>query len=323
MKNSIVTLNGLKEKFKAIIEETEKLENEGKNIEREIKEEIRDKDRTAQGDSTIRAMREILKSRVEELRTASRLHPEIVNMINTYNSAVTVLQPILELYYQNNSNKPNPLIIEKPKFESLQAATLLLPSLFLPYIRRIRDESKQAIGIIESLISSLPPESRDKLNSIRQQIEKHPETKKFIILNHSDHFYQKLEDEINLCYTYGAYTAVLILSRKLIENLLIDVLRNKYGNKTKSAREVYYREDKHRFHDFTRLLENLEGKKDDFKVDKDTFEKFISSVEPFRKGANSKTHSIVNLIEKKEELEKFNVQDLASLLMRLENFNKK
>ncbi|PKP61005.1 MAG: hypothetical protein CVT88_01400 [Candidatus Altiarchaeales archaeon HGW-Altiarchaeales-1] len=217
----------------------------------------------------------------------------------------------------------NPDIYAKLKgiFDFASAVLPYDKNSFVVMQKRLDEKWDEPIGpiisVIDHLLKLIEMEENDKFKKPMDTKEK------FITLKHSDYFYQKLEDEINLCYTYGAYTAVLILSRKLIENLLIDVLRNKYGNKTKSAREVYYREDKHRFHDFTRLLENLEGKKDDFKVDKDTFEKFISSVEPFRKGANSKAHSIVNLIEKKEELEKFNVQDLASLLMRLENFNKK
>ncbi len=68
---------------------------------------------------------------------------------------------------------------------------------------------------------------------------------------------------------------------------------------------------------------NFEYKKDDFRVDKNIIDKFISLVKPFRKGANSKAHSIVHLTEKKEDLKKYEVQKLASLLIKLEKFNKK
>ena len=139
----------------------------------------------------------------------------------------------------------------------------------------------------------------------------------FIVLNHPVDFYQKLESEINICYACGAYTAVLILSRKLIENLLIDILRKKYGDRTQEDVEVYFSTDLGRFHDFTVLLRNFDERKADFKVDKDIIEQFFDLIRPFKKGANRKTHSIVHLIEKKEELESYNIQKLASLLMRL------
>lgn len=143
---------------------------------------------------------------------------------------------------------------------------------------------------------------------------------KFITLDHSDYFYQKLESEINICYISGSYTAVLILSRKLIENLLIDILRKKYGYKTEEDVEIYYRTNLGRFHDLARLLKNLGERKSDFRIDMDIINEIFKLIKPFRKNANKKAHSIVHLIEEKEELENFNVQRLVSLLIRL--FNK-
>jgi hypothetical protein len=42
-----------------------------------------------------------------------------------------------------------------------------------------------------------------------------------------DFFYDQLKDEINKAYKFGLFTSVIILSRKLIEDLIIDVLRSK------------------------------------------------------------------------------------------------
>ncbi|MGD2248783.1 MAG: hypothetical protein PVF58_10300 [Candidatus Methanofastidiosia archaeon] len=149
------------------------------------------------------------------------------------------------------------------------------------------------------------------------QEEKFKSEEKFITLNHDDFFYQRLEEEINTCYAEGAYTAAFVMSRKLIENLLIEVLREKYGHKTKNDVEIYFEINQGRFQDFSKLLENLENRKKDFKIDKNTIEEFFNLVKPFKRAANSKTHSIVHIFEKKEELEEYEVQRLASLLMRL------
>ncbi len=161
-------------------------------------------------------------------------------------------------------------------------------------------------------------ESKDK-KSIPSIPIKTESKENFVELTHPDYFYQKLESEINSCYTCGAYTAVLVLSRKLLENLVIDVLRKKYGQNTKRDVEMYFGTDEGRFHDFTFLLKNLDEQKNDFKIDKEIINQFLRLIKPFRKNANSKAHSIVHLIDKKEELKQFDVQKLASLLIRLYN----
>jgi len=43
----------------------------------------------------------------------------------------------------------------------------------------------------------------------------------------SDEFYKILVQNINLAYRYGLYTAAMVLIRKILENLLIDILRKK------------------------------------------------------------------------------------------------
>lgn len=152
------------------------------------------------------------------------------------------------------------------------------------------------------------------------EISQTTESKENVVeLNHPEYFYKKLESEINSCYSCKAYTAVIILSRKLIENLLIDVLRKKYGSTTKRDVEMYYGTEQGRFHDFTFLLKNLDEQKGDFKIDEEIIHQFFELVKPFRKNANSKAHSIVHIIEKKEELKDYDIQRLASLLIRLYN----
>jgi hypothetical protein len=139
---------------------------------------------------------------------------------------------------------------------------------------------------------------------VQKLSEKQLSGEKFISLNRQDYFYKKLESEINICYTYGAYTVVLILGRKLIENLLIDVLRRKYGEDTFENVEIYFSTDLRRFHDFVVFLKNFSKRKAEFRVDKDLIEQFFELVGPFRKGANKKMHSIIHLIEKKRRARK-------------------
>ena len=180
-------------------------------------------------------------------------------------------------------------------------------------IRKIEDLIKIE-DHIKNMLKNIKSKETDP--ELPEKVEK---KEKFITLNHPDYFYQELASEINACYAAGAYTSVLILSRKLIENLLIDVLRKKYGDEAKKDVEMYYRTDSGRFHDFNTLLRHLNKQKVDFEVDEEILKEFFKLVRPFRKSANKKAHSIVHVIGKKEELKEFEVQKLASLLVRLYN----
>ncbi len=140
---------------------------------------------------------------------------------------------------------------------------------------------------------------------------------KFISIPGLDNFYQRLIKEINHTYQNETYTSTLILCRKLIENLLIDLLRKKFGSNTKEDVEIYYNTKDGRFHDFTYLVKNFEERKEEFLVDKELVEEFVRLVKPFRKGANSKTHSIIHFVGNKEDLIQFNIGNMADLLMRL------
>jgi hypothetical protein len=71
------------------------------------------------------------------------------------------------------------------------------------------------------------------------------------------------------------FTSVVILSRKMIENLIIEILRKKYPQKVKGNLDIYYNKNERRFHDFTMLVKNLEVKKKDFGPDENTLSKFI------------------------------------------------
>ncbi len=91
-----------------------------------------------------------------------------------------------------------------------------------------------------------------------------------IKLEFGDLFYDMLKKEINSGYKFGLYSGVAVLSRKLIENLLIDILRKKYPRSQKGNLELYYDKNRRRFHDFAILIENLEKRKREFEIDEPT-----------------------------------------------------
>lgn len=103
-------------------------------------------------------------------------------------------------------------------------------------------------------------------------------------------FYPELVDEINTCYRFGIYDGVFVLTRKLLENLLIDILRTKYGT---SHIDLYYNTNEKRHRNFSTLVSNFDENLNDFEhissaLDSD----FIIELNDFRKTANQEAHAI-------------------------------
>jgi hypothetical protein len=136
-----------------------------------------------------------------------------------------------------------------------------------------------------------------------------------IDIKFEDIFYRNLTKEINKCYKLGSYTASFILSRKLIENLVIGVLRKKFPPSPENL-EIYYRAKEGRFHDLTILLKNLEEKKFEFGIDAEIITEFFKLIKPFRPTANSNAHSIL-IWGDKDELDKLQVEKMAGLLIKI------
>jgi len=120
----------------------------------------------------------------------------------------------------------------------------------------------------------------------------------------------------------GLFTSVMLLSRKLFENLLIEILRIKYPPKTPDNLEIYFIKTEQRFQNFTILLKNIEDRKSEFTVDEPLITEIISRIKPFRKGANSNAHSIIIVSEEKDILN-YDISRISALLFKLDSNVKK
>lgn len=131
-------------------------------------------------------------------------------------------------------------------------------------------------------------------------------------------FYIKLIDEINTLYDNGHYVPVCLLVRKLFENLIIEILRKKYGT---SDIDLYYDKSKGRFQSFSTLLDNFEAKMDDFKHIESGFDvSIIRRMNKYRNRCNSAAHSISFDITPGEiDNKKDDINYLVKLLVRILN----
>lgn len=140
-------------------------------------------------------------------------------------------------------------------------------------------------------------------------------TEKYLPVFFEDPLYNELVDEINKSVTFDLPNAAYVLSRKLVENLIIDVLRKKFSN-SKEGVNLYYDTARRRFKDFSILINNLNDNKSQYLSEEKKIETIVALSERFKKNANSSAHSIFSLA-KIEELDRYKVPDLVKSLQSL------
>jgi len=131
-----------------------------------------------------------------------------------------------------------------------------------------------------------------------------------------DIFYDRLEDEINTSYSNPALpNAVLMLSRKLIENLVYNLLQYKFGG---PGIQIYFDTVHNRPLDFGILLDNLRDQKSQFNQDQhDMIDKFLALAQPFRRDANSKVHNVMEYLESMKQIRGLKIPEMTQILLKL------
>lgn len=130
-----------------------------------------------------------------------------------------------------------------------------------------------------------------------------------------DDFYRDLVGQINGAFSSGVLPAVQILARKLLENLVIDILRKKYGP---ARLELFYDKGKRRFLGFEVLLKNLSDSLPDFVGSPGLDDALLRRVSAFREQGNAAAHSIeltLDPVRVKSELTE--IAHLAKVLIRV------
>lgn len=128
-----------------------------------------------------------------------------------------------------------------------------------------------------------------KVSTRKKQIKKFIEIKTY-----PSDFYYKLQKDINLAYTQEIYTAVLILIRKLLENLILDILRKRYGYSSKENVNLYFNTDRRQFRPLNTLIKNLDTKikEGDFSVFPTMNKDLIKEISKYKDIGNRSAHTI-------------------------------
>ena len=127
-------------------------------------------------------------------------------------------------------------------------------------------------------------------------------------------FYRPLENEINSCYASNLLNAVLLLSRKMIENLVYNLFEHRFPKEA----DLRWNISKNRPHDFSVILDNLIDKKGEFSQEEQRLiEKFLGLCKPFKREANSKAHNIMEYVENREQLRNLKVPEIVQIALKL------
>lgn len=176
---------------------------------------------------------------------------------------------------------------------------------------KLSPEEKKSLPHLE-IQKPLTIVRKSRNNNRKQQV------KQFISYETTDQFIKAHIDEVNKCYTCGAYTAAFILCRKIIENLLTDIIRKKFAQNTPANIELYFDISRRRTRDFSEILKNLRARTSDFGVEKSLLDRILNKSNIFKDDANDKAHSWYHVVKRAKELEDAEVQTILDLITTLE-----
>lgn len=169
--------------------------------------------------------------------------------------------------------------------------------------RLISKEDKMTIPSVK--IEKVPTLQRKKKVGTKEQIID------IIHFETEDHFLKKHIKEINRAYTKKCYTCVFILTRKVLENLIVGILKAKYP----ADRDLFFDKPKGRNHDFSVVLDNLFKRRSEFGDDKkEAIDRLHQTLKPFKNDANDKAHSLYHIVENAKEVDDWNLDSILALI---------
>ncbi len=230
-----------------------------------------------------------------------KLNPKIIDIINKKTGlAETTIR-------SNISN----LRADYPQCTINAVAQLYARSKGFSVMQKLSQEDKATIPHNEVI--------KPKVKIERKISKKKENIISFITYESSDYFIKGHFEEVNKAYTKGCYTSTAILARKIIENLVIDILRNKFPPVSKENKELYYDIKRKRYLDFSVVLKNFYYKRNDFGITKSKIiDRLYQKALKFKEHANDKTHSWYHLIKNQNEINDLEIQYIIELIKQIE-----
>lgn len=176
--------------------------------------------------------------------------------------------------------------------------------------QKLSKEDRESLPHIEA--------KEQTVNIKRKQSSVKEKLVKVIDYETDDYFKKGHVTEVNRAYSNGCYTSVHILARKIIENLIREILSERFPPTTKDNKELYFDISQNRFKDFSVILRNLYDKRNEFEPEKiKIIERLYQQAKEFKDDANDATHSWYSLIQTKKEIDDLNLQSMIELIKSL------
>lgn len=173
---------------------------------------------------------------------------------------LSYLEDKLGLAEQTIKNKISAIRRKNPNLPINGAAHVLAVQYGYSVLRMLSKEDKQQV----SAIQVKKPAIKVKKKNPRTQKKKKP----LIEYEADDYFVRGHIDEFNKSFNSGTFTASHILARKIIENLIREILSNKFPGNSLTSRNLYFDTAQNRFRDFSVILRNLYDKRNEFSPEK-------------------------------------------------------
>lgn len=212
------------------------------------------------------------------------------------------LQSVLGMAPKTIANRLSEIKNQHPVLTPTAAAQELAKRNGKSLMRFLNDEDRKSLA---SINSTTPTKTVVVVRKAAQ-----PKVKVILTLTTTDPFVLRHVEEINKAYNAQCYTATYILCRKVMENVVVDILRAKFP----SERALFEDTASHRYLDFSVVLDNLFKKRTSFGAQAfKAIERFKQRATPFKNDANDKAHSLFHIATKKE-IDDANVQEIFHLL---------
>lgn len=235
---------------------------------------------------------------------ATRLKPEILDLLEDYTGKTI---PAIR-------SKISRLKAKYPGITSNSAGHLLAQEYNKSLLQKLDDEDKISLRGFQpktSIMSSTNSTNHLKGTKTGTNTGKKP----IIKYDSADYFIKEHIKETTSAYYAKCYTCVFILTRKILENLLIRIIKKKFPKEP----ELILNLSSNRHLDFSVILDNLYQKRSQFSSDgKDVIERINQLVKPFKDDANAKAHSWFHIVKSPTEIENWQLDTIIELIKILE-----
>ncbi|WP_406671357.1 hypothetical protein V7O67_07430 [Methanolobus sp. ZRKC4] len=183
-----------------------------------------------------------------------------------------------------------------------------------------------------SILKTAPPRINDfsfeiekfvKINPIYGQtsssISKH---ERFMDIRFSDDHYNSIKAEINSCYKRGFFVATFLLSKELIRNLLIDIIKINFHPISDEQISLYYDFQNNTHKEMWQLLGTLIEKKEEIDINSEAIENLIEMLEAMDQKMRPGSHSFKS-ISTREDIDNYRLDELVELLNDIVEFMSK